>query len=780
MGMDTDNSPQDTTRFPIRSHWLFLIVLFAMGIVFYRDFLSQDMGPLHRDFGTIFLSKMQQQYDALRTGALLLWDPILYGGTAFWPLPNTAPAYVPLLACFWLRDSVLGGLNLALLLHLLFGASGVYLLVFRMSGRRLAALAAGLLFLYARYAQQIAYILPLDMIALSWLPWTLYFLIRGLEGGSWVRCALAAGVTFSAVTWCGGYNIFLYGLIICGLVIALGSFRAPRPRNLIRGPMLIVLFFVTFLVLSAGRLLPTAYWLPLTSRAEGIHIDFASIGQFSGAEIVVWLQQEGWIVMGLLVVGLLVAIRQRRMTWSVPFTAAVGMIVLFSSGIVFPFLHEYVPGFDRIREPRRVCILMPAVLPVVAGLGFACCQAWFSLRGVKAFLAGVLALGAMFADTALDFQFRSTDSRPAGVRLSYERPNLYSFQRRLKANAIHMDLAQRARKERRFRIHDYGDTRDNLKRTADLIRSAFRLETLEAVLGNISIRDYDFDYFGTSEVSPALLWGLMNCKYVTSGVELDVPGLEFEGKFKEDPYELKPDSDGPFLYRNTKVMPRAWLVDDAALFVDREPHDGYTWRSLVFGRAWNSRTTVLVRAGATKISDLSDDELRKIDMAFAYGESGVDPSAKERLDGLEIPLFDFKDEAIDPQKQNRFKETLKSMKTPFVPVDDPKKEWNRMRVELPEEAGFSWLVLAETFGLYPGWTATTSDGKSLPLFVSNGVTTAVPLPEGTREVLFEYTPPGWIVGMIVSLVGFLVCVVVILRRGIRDLFAPWPLDSNPS
>ncbi|MFH1998283.1 MAG: hypothetical protein ABIK28_01320 [Planctomycetota bacterium] len=775
--MDTGNPHQaggGSSRTSRLEHGISLALLVVVGLVFYRSFFSDDLGPLHRDFGTIFLSKMQQQYDALRAGTWLLWDPILYGGTAFWPLPNTAPAYLPLLGGFLVRGSALGGLNLVLLLHLLWGALGTYWLLFRLTDRRFAALAGGLLFLYARYTQQLAFILPLDLMALSWMPWALYFLILCLHGGPVVRCGLAAGLAYSAVSWCGGYNIFLYGLLICGVVVTLGSFRAPWRSNLFKGLMLIVVFFVTFLVLSAGRLIPTACWLPMTSRADPLPLEFASIGRFTGAEIADWLRQEGWIVMALLAVGLIVALKQRRLTWSVPFTMAVGMIVLFSSGLVFPFLHEYVPGFNRIREPRRVCIMMPCVMPVVAGLGLAHCQEWVSWKGVKALVLGIAFMGVLFADTALDFRFQASGSDGAGFKLSYQRPNLYSLRRRLNANAVHLELAKRARSEPRFRVHDYGDTRDNLKRTADLIRSGFRLETLEAVLGNISIRDYDFDYFSVSEASPALLWGLMNCRYVTSGKPLDVPGLEFVAKFEEDPYELKPDSDGPYLYENTQAMPRAWIVEHAALFVDREPHDGYTWRSMVYGRAWDHRTTALVLGKPGILETLPAPEFEAFDLIFAYSDSGLDPKLLARLEETGVPVFDFQADPIDPAVLSRFRETLKSARTPYVTVPDPQKEWNRMRLALPETDGLAWLVLAETFALYPGWTAATPDGRKLPLFVADGVATAIPLTANVREVELEYEPPGWRIGMIISLAGFLICALLIFKGGIRDLCRAWP------
>ena len=91
---DTETSPPAAGRRRL-AHLVCILLLVLLSLPVYHVFLTRDSGALARDFGTIFLSKMQQQFEALQSGHLLLWDPILYGGTAFWPLPNAAPAYPP-------------------------------------------------------------------------------------------------------------------------------------------------------------------------------------------------------------------------------------------------------------------------------------------------------------------------------------------------------------------------------------------------------------------------------------------------------------------------------------------------------------------------------------------------------------------------------------------------------------------------------------------------------------------------------------------------------------
>ena len=73
-----------------------------------------------------------------------------------------------------------------------------------------------------------------------------------------------------------------------------------------------------------------------------------------------------------------------------------------------------------------------------------------------------------------------------------------------------------------------------------------------------------------------------------------------------------------------------------------------------------------------------------------------------------------------------------------------------------------WLVLAETFAIYPGWSARV-DGAPARLFIANGAATAIALGADASEVVFEYVPPGFRLGMATSLGGLLICMLVLWR-----------------
>jgi hypothetical protein len=61
--------------------------------------------------------------------------------------------------------------------------------------------------------------------------------------------------------------------------------------------------------------------------------------------------------------------------------------------------------------------------------------------------------------------------------------------------------------------------------------------------------------------------------------------------------------------------------------------------------------------------------------------------------------------------------------------------------------GDALLVLLDA--MTPGWTATVT-GASVPIFTANVAFRAVPIPAGRHVVRFEYSPPGWELGLAIS------------------------------
>ena len=467
---------------------------------------------------------------------------------------------------------------------------------------------------------------------------------------------------------------------------------------------------------------------------------------FTLTEVFEWLRGTGFLAIALAVFAVGVGLAGRR-KGALPFGLSAIAMILFACGLPQrAFFHEWIPGFDRIRDPRHFWSPLVVVVPVLVAIAVDFLAVRFTPRNRTV----ALALGGLLV-AALCLE-------PRVWAIVREQPAI-SLSERVEANALHLELARRAESEPLFRVHDARDTRPKVKRTADVLRCALALPSIEGLLGNISVNAYDKDFIIPSRRQGPRLWGFLNCVYVTSQEPLDDPDLELIDVYAEDPDELNPGMDGPYLYRNLRVLPRAYLARRAVLLLDANLFDR---RRMLTSTLWSADTEVLIRADRADI-ELSREFLSNFGAVIGAGQSrgdrvlakitreagarprGMPPIGQEN--GSEFALF------LEPGP-------------PIQPLPSPARVWNGARIELDGVTEDAWLVLAETYSIYPGWTAEV-DGVGAPILIANGAATAVPVPAGAREVVLAYSPPGLFTGMLITFGGLtfsILSLVVLTRR----------------
>ena len=78
----------------------------------------------------------------------------------------------------------------------------------------------------------------------------------------------------------------------------------------------------------------------------------------------------------------------------------------------------------------------------------------------------------------------------------------------------------------------------------------------------------------------------------------------------------------------------------------------------------------------------------------------------------------------------------------------------------------SFLVFATTS--YPGWTATV-DGEEAPVWNTDAALMGVVVPEGTHQIAFTFTDPGFHSGLQATLAGaVLLLALLFLTRRAKD------------
>jgi len=75
------------------------------------------------------------------------------------------------------------------------------------------------------------------------------------------------------------------------------------------------------------------------------------------------------------------------------------------------------------------------------------------------------------------------------------------------------------------------------------------------------------------------------------------------------------------------------------------------------------------------------------------------------------------------------------------------------------------LVLLDTFS--EGWKATL-DGEPVEIFRTNGIFRSVSVPDGSHQVIFTYTTPGWNAGRITSLAGVVLSFLALSIGSLRS------------
>ncbi len=303
-----------------------------------------------------------------------------------------------------------------IVIHLFFGATGLFLFCRAIGLGRTAAFLGGLIFALApENASLINAGHVMKIATISYATWALYFIEKGFITRR-VIFFLATGFVlafqFFNSHWQIAYytclTIGLYGLIRTVFILRSSEERAVFPLSKLMGMNLVVLFF--FLSTVSVALLPLANWAKDTNRGVqsganqgkgGLDREEAmnwSLPPEETASLIIpglfgLSRQEGgenpkniisyyWgrmvftqtvSYMGLLpwlLVPLPLIFRRDKYTWLAVLAVAGG--VLFSMGKYTPFynlLYDFFPGINRFRVPKMMMFVPVMGLGVLSALG---------------------------------------------------------------------------------------------------------------------------------------------------------------------------------------------------------------------------------------------------------------------------------------------------------------------------------------------------------------------------------------------------------------------------
>lgn len=313
-------------------------------------------------------------------------------------------AAAPVLPVIWLTGSAVLAFNLATLLGPLISALGAFLLIRHLCGSIAGATAGAIV--YGFGAPHLAHLVHVGLNDAGGIPIAVYLLIRLSERPTWWGVILFAGAVAVQTLAAFYYGFYLAFLLPATLIVLLARRRAHRQflpaavSGAVLAGLIVAPFALTYLrvqnryAFSRSVQSTEAYAATLSSYLAVPHANLLygsalrSITDIGG-DSVERMQFPGLIAIAFAGYGIWVA---RRRWWA---RYAAGMILvaaLFSFGPNFrltptgptlvPWLpyaavYEHVPGFQAMRAPGRLSILVLLGLAVLVGAAVAAiAQRW--------------------------------------------------------------------------------------------------------------------------------------------------------------------------------------------------------------------------------------------------------------------------------------------------------------------------------------------------------------------------------------------------------------------
>ena len=767
-------TPQSLKQWAKDKNWLadvgVVLLLACLCLFFFWRIIT--LNPANRgsfpegDFADQFYAFGVYEAKRLFSGQLPLWNPYTFSGHPFLADVQSAIFYPISLATLLLslpQGFFFFALELEAIFHFFLAGLFTYLLARRLLRDRRAALISSLVFTFGGYltsypSQQLA-ILETDV----WLPLILLILDIGLEQfapAGFVIQPPARRIANSAGAERGPLlPITLAGLAL-GLALLAGHpqsamyvfyvsaiyfvFRAWTNRVRWRpAVMAFLLFALLGFGLAAAQLLPSLEYMHLSSRAQASYNEMS--GGFPRQDPIQSLLPGSVSVMSPLYVGILPLFlaclapllkRNREVVfWA---CLAVGALLLSFGGNTFAYslFYLFAPGFALFRSQERAAFVFSFSMALLSGYGVRLLTQAMP-KSVKARLYGFYrfltwlswgALGLVF----LTFYGFVDTGQVAGSAFStaLERSILLVILLTLSLGLLYLRL-------RRI-------VRDQLLTSLFVVLIVLDLFTVNWRNNFQAARPEE--QYGPTMLTQILqsdnevfrvynewrLPGNYGCVY---GLE-DIWGASplYVGRYEELVYKLP--------------IERVWQLLNVKYVI--------TWRKVLV-----PETEVLHE----EPKELDTTYLHRLDehwpRAYVVHQVEVIENDEKVLERLREPEFDPRQVAILPHSADL---TLPSQVAGASSVAIIERQPERIVLEI-EMVADGLLVLSEVY--YPGWRAY-AEGEEVPIYQANHVLRAVPLRAGHHRVEMVFDPLWPKVGLVVSVLTFLLIVgligVTITRR----------------
>ena len=365
-----------------------LIIIIAC-LVFFSHGIFFDKKTIDADTLSFFSPILWYTGNLWKAGIPPLWNPFLFNGYPNFADPQAQVFYPINIIISFLTTFSVKVVYLQLVLHYILAGLFMYLLSGHYMKKSASRLIASLIYMFNGY--MINHFTHLSMInAVVWLPLIIYFLEKGWSSKK-ISYFIPTGVSIALLIFAGHPQTFLYIAYIVFFFSLFRCFYIDNEKRFSFFPIKLMLAsFVFGFFLGAVQILPTYEFAQFSNRDAALEYNIlTSSGQLKPVHLITLLSPDFFggvrspyightdpthssIYCGIIFLALLPYsfIKAKKQVYFFGFMAVLSLLISMGDyGYIFKVLYKIFPGFDMFRSPVHFRFGFAFFAAIIAGIG---------------------------------------------------------------------------------------------------------------------------------------------------------------------------------------------------------------------------------------------------------------------------------------------------------------------------------------------------------------------------------------------------------------------------
>ena len=763
-------------------------ILLLLILLYFHPVLSASYVFVERDLSAFFIPPRYLWVNLVKSFEVPFWNPHNSSGIPLLATLQPGIFYPPHIFYLFLQFNIVW--NWLIILHFVFAGATVYVFLRYLKASALASFVGGVIFMLSGYLLSVHSLLP-HLLAVPWFPLVVMYFLKYFENKKF-RYIVLTGIFVTIEFLTGAPEIVIMTFLVLGIISLFpGVFLTEKASVSLRFKGLILAGLIFFL-LSAVQLLPFYELKRWSIRHSGLSYKEATLWSFAWKDFIQFIlpdafgyfktlekywTNQSWlktVYLGIIpfILSVFFFLSKDRKRWL--FLVFVVLSFIFAMGKYTPIysLLYHIPPFNSIRYPVKFLFLFFFAISITAGLGFDRLKEGVEQkdRKTKIVIYSAFYSGFLFA---IFWGY-----------LSLFDADVYRF----------LDI-------RGFKPETYNDIQFNLHNLKRFLLFSFTF----CVILLISLR-IKFKMAIKYILVVVLTMDLFLANY---GFYLSVPWSWYIEKkvFAEE--LLKNQENERYLVSNKTIQEfLAFPVEISVTLPHYAPLFGlYSTggievmkvnRHEIFLTIMNSTPSISeakrffdmsgVRHVITsyKVEDKDFKLIKSLDVrnktAYLY-EYTLYPGRFLLFAGATFVKDDktvierLQSDAFDARKELILIGQKESSQGGGLMGQAKLLSYKANKVVLEYESDSdAFLYVSDTY--YPGWHAYV-DGKETKIYRANLAFRAIKVPKGKHTVVFKYIPMSFYIGLCLTIIGILLCMILIMRdKGSRIRGVKGSSDSN--